>query len=111
LCCAAPSLTAELLVELPLAYYVPPVSRIAGELRVSLDLEQLRMTDGGLCSLRLRRPCEWEGALYESVTAVAPLPLVSGALSPHRAAAAARGFCRQLTLLVCGHTGWACGFQ
>jgi hypothetical protein len=75
-------------VELPLAYYVPPVSRTPGELRVSLDFEQTRLTfTDGLCSLRLRRPCEWEGALYESVTAVAPVQLLSGA----------------------GGVGWMCG--
>jgi hypothetical protein len=44
-----------------------------------LDLEQTRLTfTDGLCSLRLREACEWEGALYESVTAVVPVPLQSG---------------------------------
>ena len=33
----------------------------------------------GLCSLRLRKRCEWQGAIYESVTAVPPIPLLSGA--------------------------------
>lgn len=32
----------------------------------------------GLCSLRLRTPCEWGGALYEAVVAVAPIPVLSG---------------------------------
>jgi hypothetical protein len=33
---------AELLVQLPLAYYVPPVSLTPGRLSASLDLEQTR---------------------------------------------------------------------
>ena len=32
----------------------------------------------GTCSLRLRTPCEWDGVVYEAVTAVAPVPLLSG---------------------------------
>ncbi len=76
---ALPSAPAELLVELPIAYYVPPVSRRPGEMSVQLDFEQTRMTfEDGLCSLRLRTPCEWEGAVYQSVVAVQPLPLLSG---------------------------------
>jgi hypothetical protein len=75
----SPVSPAELLVELPIAYYVPPVSRRPGEMSVQLDFEQTRMTfEDGLCSLRLRTPCEWEGAVYQSVVAVQPLPLLSG---------------------------------
>lgn len=37
-----------------------------------------RMTEDGLCSLRLRTPCEWEGAVYDAVTALAPIPVLSG---------------------------------
>jgi hypothetical protein len=37
-----------------------------------------RMTEDGLCSLRLRTPCEWEGAVYDAVTAVTPIPVLSG---------------------------------
>ena len=37
-----------------------------------------RMNEDGQCSLRLRVPCEWEGAVYEAVTAVQPMPLLSG---------------------------------
>ena len=97
---------AELLVELPLAYYVAPVSRVPGQLAVQLDFERTRsvamccsspqpsrsalppaapplhllcrMNEDGQCSLRLRVPCEWEGAVYEAVTAVQPMPLLSG---------------------------------
>ena len=32
----------------------------------------------GLCSLRLRAPCEWEGVVYEAVGAVRALPIKSG---------------------------------
>ena len=32
----------------------------------------------GTCSLRLRTPCEWDGVLYEAVSAVQPVPLLSG---------------------------------
>ena len=31
----------------------------------------------GLCSLRLREPCEWEQTLYAAATAVEPLPLTA----------------------------------
>ncbi|KAI3424691.1 hypothetical protein D9Q98_008081 [Chlorella vulgaris] len=73
-----PKCLTELLVDLPIAYYVPPVSRRPGEMSVQLDFEQTRMTfEDGLCSLRLRTPCEWEGAVYQSVIAVQPLPLLS----------------------------------
>lgn len=33
----------------------------------------------GLCSLRLREQCEWEGALYTAAVAVEPVPALSGA--------------------------------
>lgn len=33
----------------------------------------------GLCSLRLREPCEWEGVAYEAVGDVQRVPLLSGA--------------------------------
>jgi hypothetical protein len=33
----------------------------------------------GLCSLRLRTPCQWEGVVYEAVGPVQPVPLLSGA--------------------------------
>lgn len=33
---------AELLVDLPLAFYVPPISAVPGQLPLELDLEQSR---------------------------------------------------------------------
>lgn len=33
----------------------------------------------GLCSLRLRTPCEWDGVFYQAVGAVEPVPVLSGA--------------------------------
>ncbi|EFN53029.1 hypothetical protein CHLNCDRAFT_137245 [Chlorella variabilis] len=69
---------AEYLVGLPPAYYFPPHTATEGQLPLALDVEQTRMTFiDGLCSLRLRVPCEWQGAIYESVTAVPPIPLLS----------------------------------
>lgn len=38
-----------------------------------------RMTaQDGMCSLRLRKRCEWEGTVYDAVTAVEPVPVKSG---------------------------------
>lgn len=34
----------------------------------------------GLCSLRLRKPCLWEGDRYDGVVAVQATPVLSGAL-------------------------------
>ncbi|KAI3424696.1 hypothetical protein D9Q98_008086 [Chlorella vulgaris] len=68
----------EMLVALPQASYVAPISRVPGQMAALLDFELTRMTfEDGLCSLRLRTPCEWEGAVYQSVVAVQPLPLLS----------------------------------
>lgn len=36
----------------------------------------------GLCSLRLRQECEWEGALFSAVTAVEPVPALAGKQKP-----------------------------
>ncbi|EFN53027.1 expressed protein [Chlorella variabilis] len=68
----------ELLVELPLAYYIVPRGRTPGQLAVQLDMEEARSTYAdGLCSLRLREPCEWEGVAYEAVGDVQRVPLLS----------------------------------
>jgi hypothetical protein len=48
---ASPSFSAELLVELPLAYYVPPVSRTPGQVHVLLDFEQTRWANVSLLPL------------------------------------------------------------
>jgi hypothetical protein len=38
-----------------------------------------RMSEAdGLCSLRLRAPCQWEDLVYEAVAEVAPIPVLSG---------------------------------
>lgn len=34
----------------------------------------------GLCSLRLRKPCLWQGDRYDGVVAVQATPVLSGAL-------------------------------
>lgn len=39
-----------------------------------------RVEADGLCSLRLREPCEWEGALYQGVGVVEPVPFKTGVL-------------------------------
>lgn len=36
------------------------------------------MNDDGLCSLRLRQGCEWEGVYYHAVTTVESVPVLSG---------------------------------
>lgn len=124
---------AQLQAELPLAFFVEPISTTPGRLALHLDLEDKRWAGGvggtggwvggaagpnnpsqtaadcvlpcfapalsatdphapaipppptprsmveadGLCSLRLREPCEWEQTLYAAVTAVEPLPLAA----------------------------------
>ena len=66
-------------MDLPLAYYVSPRSTTPGRLGVIFDLEANRMADlSGLCSLRLRTPCEWDGVMYQAVGAVEPVPVLSG---------------------------------
>lgn len=68
----------EFLVDLPLAYFVPPISTTPGQLPLILDLEDKRMTEfDGLCSLRLREPCVFEGVRYEGVVAVQATPVLS----------------------------------
>lgn len=67
-------------MDLPLAYYVLPKSSTPGRLGVIFDLEANRMLEpSGLCSLRLRTPCEWDGVFYQAVGAVEPVPVLSGA--------------------------------
>jgi hypothetical protein len=67
-------------VDLPLAYYVLPKSSTPGRLGVIFDLEANRMLEpSGLCSLRLRTPCEWDGVFYQAVGTVEPVPVLSGA--------------------------------
>ena len=62
---AGPALLPRTLILLP---FPPPT---ACRSMVELD---------GLCSLRLRKPCEWEGALWEAVGPVQTVPVLSGAL-------------------------------
>ncbi len=52
--------------DLPLDLQPPPLPLLC------------RMDEDGLCSLRLRAPCEWDGVVFEAVTAVKPMPLLSG---------------------------------
>ena len=60
-------------MDLPLAYYVLPKSSTPGRLGVIFDLEANRMLEpSGLCSLRLRTPCEWDGVFYQAVGTVEP---------------------------------------
>lgn len=63
---------------LPPAYFVAPLSPTLGRLSVTLDLESQRMGMlDGLCSLRLREPCEWQGAMFEAVGPVQPVSVLS----------------------------------
>ena len=73
-------------MDLPLAYYVLPKSSTPGRLGVIFDLEANRMLEpSGLCSLRLRTPCEWDGVFYQAVGTVEPVPVLSGAGAGGRA--------------------------
>ncbi|KAI7837214.1 hypothetical protein COHA_009005 [Chlorella ohadii] len=68
----------EMLVDLPLAYFLPPNATAPGQLPMTLDFEQTRMAEAdGLCSLVLRSPCQWEGSLYNAVGPVLPVNLTS----------------------------------
>lgn len=75
-CCLPPCLMPDTVCQLPLACPFP-VSTAAGLAPLSLCVPR-RLTEDGLCSLRLRQPCEWEGVRYEAVTAVDPVPVTSG---------------------------------
>ncbi|KAI3430528.1 hypothetical protein D9Q98_005121 [Chlorella vulgaris] len=68
----------EMGIELPLASYsLEPVGGTA-QLAVDIDLQLKRMSEAdGLCSLRLRAPCQWEDLVYEAVAEVAPIPVLS----------------------------------
>lgn len=67
----------EMLVDLPLSYFLPPKATTPGRLPLILDLEQRRLEVDGLCSLVLRTPCVWEGVEYRAVGPVVPVPTLS----------------------------------
>ena len=77
--CASPCPTpAELLVNLPLSFFLPPRSDAAGRFPLALDLEPLRAAEAdGACSLALRTPCLWRGAEYRAVGPVAEVQVTS----------------------------------
>ena len=65
-----------MLLELPLAYFVGPISSTPGRVPVTLDLEAQRQTElDGECALRLRRPCLFQGVEYQAMPPVAPVPV------------------------------------